>query len=57
MQEKEKCGIIKYVKKYFWKGVIYMKKRALDRVYEELETKYKEMPDDEMQESIDSFYE
>ena len=31
-----------------------MKKRALDRVYEELETKYKEMPDDEMQESIDT---
>lgn len=31
-----------------------MKKRALDRVYEELETKYKEMPDDKMQEAIDT---
>ncbi len=31
-----------------------MKKRALDRVYEELETKYKEMPDDKIQEAIDA---
>lgn len=31
-----------------------MKKRALDRVYEELDTKYSEMPDDKMQEAIEA---
>ncbi len=31
-----------------------MKKRALDRVYEELGTKYSEMPDDKMQEAIEA---
>ena len=31
-----------------------MKKRALDKVYEEIDTKFKDMPDDKMQESIDA---
>ncbi len=31
-----------------------MKKRALDKVFEEIDTKFKDMPDDKMQESIDA---
>lgn len=32
-----------------------MKKRALDKVYEEIDTKFKDMPDDKMQSCLENF--